>query len=176
MNDTQKMSAMSSSTKHTHIKKMLKIFTEGVKLKLLHSVEYNHRRIDLRAYQRYLGVFNAGIIQYVIAYRQCIYLFCRLFRALNNISIEQDLFLIVGKCETVRNSTLFALRHLIEPTGYLKTRVIQNGDVIVVLKDSFHQWLKCKQDIRRGDILDNISDDGDLGSDVNSKTIYENSL
>ena len=69
--------------------------------------------------------------------------------------------LIVGKSEAVRNTTLFVIRHLIEPTGYLKTSIMENGNIIIVLKDSLRQWLDSSpsQESRRNEILENISDD-----------------
>ena len=76
--------------------------------------------------------------------------------------MKGDLLLIVGKNEAVRNSALFTLRHLIEPTGYLKTRITENGDIIAILKDSLHRWQESSspQEKRRNAILENLSDGG----------------
>lgn len=85
---------------------------------------------------------------------------------LRRAPIEDHLLLIVGKHEDVRNSTLFIIRHLIEPTGYLKTRIEENGDVIMIYKESLCHWIESSspQGSRRNEILENISDDLSDGS------------
>ena len=64
--DQNEINAMAPASKVLLIRRMLAIMKEAVELKFLRYLDIEHRKIDLRDYQKYTGVRAVAMIQYAL--------------------------------------------------------------------------------------------------------------